>query len=49
MNRPALGSFPSAEWAETIHSGLLSVAPKGTPHLFTQVRRLVHTLTRRQY
>ncbi|KWU44212.1 GATA_USTMA 4-AMINOBUTYRATE aminotransferase (GABA-AT) [Rhodotorula sp. JG-1b] len=37
MNRPALGSFPSAEWAETIHSGLLSVAPKGTPHLFTQM------------
>ena len=46
MNRPALGSFPSAEWAETIHSGLLSVAPKGTPHLFTQVRRLVHTFSR---
>lgn len=37
MNRPALGSFPSNEWSETIHKGLLSVAPKGTPHLFTQV------------
>jgi 4-aminobutyrate aminotransferase/(S)-3-amino-2-methylpropionate transaminase len=39
MNRPALGSFPSNEWSETIHKGLLSVAPKGTPHLFTQVRK----------
>ncbi|SCZ99562.1 BZ3500_MvSof-1268-A1-R1_Chr3-1g06101 [Microbotryum saponariae] len=37
MNRPALGSFPSKEWAETINSGLLSVAPSGTPHLFTQM------------
>uniref|UniRef100_A0A0K3CHQ2 4-aminobutyrate aminotransferase n=1 Tax=Rhodotorula toruloides TaxID=5286 RepID=A0A0K3CHQ2_RHOTO len=37
MNRPALGSFPSNEWSETIHKGLLSVAPKGTPHLFTQM------------
>ncbi|GAA5967256.1 hypothetical protein JCM11641_000491 [Rhodosporidiobolus odoratus] len=37
MNRPALGSFPSKDWSETIHKGLLSVAPKGTPHLFTQM------------
>ncbi|GAA5934965.1 4-aminobutyrate transaminase [Sporobolomyces koalae] len=37
MNRPALGSFPNAEWSQTIHDGLLSVAPKGTPHLFTQM------------
>ncbi|GAA6013661.1 hypothetical protein JCM8202_000767 [Rhodotorula sphaerocarpa] len=37
MNRPALGSFPSEQWAETINKGLLSVAPKGTPHLFTQM------------
>ncbi|GAA5932625.1 hypothetical protein JCM1841_000315 [Sporobolomyces salmonicolor] len=37
MNRPALGSFPNAAWAETVHKGLLSVAPKGTPHLFTQM------------
>ncbi|GAA5975543.1 hypothetical protein JCM10908_005197 [Rhodotorula pacifica] len=37
INRPALGSFPSEQWAETIHRGLLSVAPKGTPHLFTQM------------
>ncbi|GAA5903431.1 4-aminobutyrate transaminase [Sporobolomyces salmoneus] len=37
MNRPALGSFPNAEWSKTIHEGLLSVAPKGTPHLFTQM------------
>lgn len=37
MNRPALGSFPNAEWSKTIHDGLLSVAPKGTPHLFTQM------------
>lgn len=38
MNRPALGSFPGADWAETIQKGLLTVAPKGVPHLFTQVR-----------
>ncbi|GAA5881525.1 hypothetical protein JCM16303_005692 [Sporobolomyces ruberrimus] len=37
MNRPALGSFPNAEWSRTINEGLLSVAPKGTPHLFTQM------------
>lgn len=37
MNRPALGSFPSATWAETVQNGLLKVAPKGTPHLFTQM------------
>ncbi|GAA5975502.1 hypothetical protein JCM5350_002633 [Sporobolomyces pararoseus] len=37
MNRPALGSFPNADWSKTIHDGLLSVAPKGTPHLFTQM------------
>ncbi|GAA5884589.1 hypothetical protein JCM6882_005309 [Rhodosporidiobolus microsporus] len=37
MNRPALGSFPGKDWNETIRKGLLSVAPKGTPHLFTQM------------
>ncbi|GJN87403.1 hypothetical protein Rhopal_000352-T1 [Rhodotorula paludigena] len=37
MNRPAIGSFPGSDWAETIKAGLLSVAPKGTPHLFTQM------------
>ncbi|GAA5899346.1 hypothetical protein JCM8208_001622 [Rhodotorula glutinis] len=37
MNRPALGSFPGADWAETIQKGLLTVAPKGVPHLFTQM------------
>lgn len=37
MNRPALGMFPSADWSETVNSGLLSVAPKGLPHLFTQM------------
>ena len=37
MNRPALGSFPSEQWANVIKDGLLSVAPKGTPHLFTQM------------
>ncbi|KAL8286893.1 hypothetical protein RQP46_003899 [Phenoliferia psychrophenolica] len=37
MNRPALGMFPSADWSETINSGLLSVAPKGLPDLFTQM------------
>lgn len=35
MNRPALGSFPNAEWAETINAGLLSVAPKGLSQLVT--------------
>lgn len=37
MNRPALGSFPDASWSQTINAGLLSVAPKGLPHLFTQM------------
>ncbi|KAI5474839.1 hypothetical protein MNV49_002343, partial [Pseudohyphozyma bogoriensis] len=37
MNRPALGSFPNAEWADTINEGLLSVAPKGCPHIVTTV------------
>lgn len=37
MNRPALGSFPDAGWANTVNAGLLSVAPKGLPHLFTQM------------
>lgn len=37
MNRPALGNFPPAKWAEWIESGLLAkdVRPKGLNHLFT--------------
>lgn len=37
MNRPALGSFPPAKWAEWIETGLLAddVRPKGLDHLFT--------------
>ncbi|MCO5549510.1 hypothetical protein L7F22_002982 [Adiantum nelumboides] len=37
MNRPALGSFPPAKWAEWIETGLLAedVRPKGLNQLFT--------------
>ncbi|GAA6006826.1 hypothetical protein JCM10207_009108 [Rhodosporidiobolus poonsookiae] len=35
MARPALGSFPSTEWAEIIETGLLKVAPKGLEQLTT--------------
>lgn len=35
INRPALGNFPSVEWAEIIQSGLLKVAPKGMNQVFT--------------
>ncbi|GAA5874302.1 hypothetical protein JCM8547_007557 [Rhodosporidiobolus lusitaniae] len=35
MARPALGSFPSTEWAEIIETGLLKVAPKGLDQLTT--------------
>lgn len=41
INRPALGSFPDASWANTINSGLLSVAPKGLPvNFFTFLSHL---------
>ncbi|GAA5915183.1 hypothetical protein JCM6882_001131 [Rhodosporidiobolus microsporus] len=35
MARPALGSFPSTEWAEIIETGLLKVAPQGLDQLTT--------------
>lgn len=35
MARPALGSFPSTEWAEIIETGLLKIAPKGLDQLTT--------------
>jgi 4-aminobutyrate aminotransferase/(S)-3-amino-2-methylpropionate transaminase len=37
MNRPALGSFPPASWAETINTGLMKVAPAGLDQLFTMM------------
>ncbi|KAF4120798.1 4-aminobutyrate aminotransferase / (S)-3-amino-2-methylpropionate transaminase [Geosmithia morbida] len=35
VNRPAVGNFPSAFWADTLKNGLLSVAPKGLDNIFT--------------
>lgn len=35
VNRPALGNFPSAEWADILKSGILKVAPKGLNQVFT--------------
>ncbi|KAK2744980.1 4-aminobutyrate transaminase [Myotisia sp. PD_48] len=35
INRPALGNFPSANWANIIETGLLKVAPKGLDQVFT--------------
>lgn len=35
INRPALGNFPSSDWAHILKTGILTVAPKGMPHVFT--------------
>ena len=35
INRPALGSFPSHEWASILKTGILKVAPKGLNQVFT--------------
>lgn len=35
INRPALGNFPPADWAEVLNSGILKVAPKGLDQVFT--------------
>ncbi|KAI9645963.1 4-aminobutyrate transaminase [Ciborinia camelliae] len=35
INRPALGNFPSHDWAEIIKTGILKVAPKGLDQVFT--------------
>ncbi|KAH7326395.1 aminotransferase class-III-domain-containing protein [Stachybotrys elegans] len=35
VNRPALGNFPSHDWADLLKSGILKVAPKGLNNVFT--------------
>ncbi|KAK5989185.1 4-aminobutyrate aminotransferase [Cladobotryum mycophilum] len=35
INRPALGNFPSHDWAEILKTGILKVAPKGLDNVFT--------------
>jgi 4-aminobutyrate aminotransferase/(S)-3-amino-2-methylpropionate transaminase len=35
VNRPALGNFPSHDWAHILKTGILKVAPKGLDHVFT--------------
>lgn len=35
INRPALGNFPSSDWAEILRTGILKVAPKGLDQVFT--------------
>lgn len=35
VNRPALGNFPSNDWADILRSGILKVAPKGLNQVFT--------------
>ncbi|KAG9232250.1 putative 4-aminobutyrate aminotransferase [Amylocarpus encephaloides] len=35
INRPALGNFPSHDWASVLRTGILKVAPKGLGQVFT--------------
>lgn len=35
MNRPALGNFPSHDWAQTLNDGFMSVAPPGQTRVYT--------------
>ncbi|KAA6412278.1 MAG: 4-aminobutyrate aminotransferase [Lasallia pustulata] len=35
INRPALGNFPSHDWATILKTGILAVAPKGLDQVFT--------------
>ncbi|KAH7002002.1 aminotransferase class-III-domain-containing protein [Ilyonectria destructans] len=35
VNRPALGAFPSHDYASILKTGILKVAPKGLNHVFT--------------
>ena len=35
INRPAMGNFPSADWANILKTGLLKAAPKGLNQIFT--------------
>lgn len=37
INRPALGVFPGADWPDRLQNGLMSVAPKGLPHVTTMM------------
>lgn len=37
INRPAIGNFPSSEWADTLEAGLLKAAPKGMSQVFTSM------------
>lgn len=37
VNRPALGAFPSSEWADILETGLLKAAPKGFSQVFTSM------------
>lgn len=35
INRPAIGNFPSCDWANVLKTGMLSVAPPGHNQVFT--------------
>ncbi|KAL8980415.1 MAG: hypothetical protein Q9177_005889 [Variospora cf. flavescens] len=35
INRPALGNFPSHDWASILETGILKVAPRGLDQVFT--------------
>lgn len=35
INRPALGNFPSHDWADILDTGILKAAPKGLNQVFT--------------
>jgi 4-aminobutyrate aminotransferase/(S)-3-amino-2-methylpropionate transaminase len=35
INRPALGNFPSHDWASILETGILKVAPRGLNQVFT--------------
>ncbi|KAJ8128183.1 hypothetical protein O1611_g5453 [Lasiodiplodia mahajangana] len=35
INRPALGNFPSHDWADILETGILKVAPPGLNQVFT--------------
>lgn len=35
INRPAIGNFPSSDWADVLRTGILSVAPPGLNQVFT--------------
>ncbi|OAA64921.1 4-aminobutyrate aminotransferase [Cordyceps fumosorosea ARSEF 2679] len=37
VNRPALGAFPSSEWADILETGLLKAAPKGLSQVLTSM------------